>query len=287
MKYKIILIMALFCFSLVLLLDAQNKQELPNKYEKWIKEEVVYIITSVERDVFHKLETDKERDMFIEEYWRQRDPTPGTSINEFKREHYRRIEYANKRLKKFTPMEGWRTDQGRIYIILGDPIHIDKYRRSETYPIEIWTYHGNPKFGQASIFRLLFVRKYGAGPYELYNPIADGPKSLTPLSSMYVPSPQAMIRKGIPADWISMVPDQRDLVAWDILMNRVSFDLASAAWSSFPGKGGPVHMIPSAILIEDVKTYPQKKIQDDYAYEFLEHKAFVEVRNRYMIVHIC
>jgi GWxTD domain-containing protein len=256
------------------LLFTLEETKIPYKHKKWIKEEVVYIITAAEKDVFYKLETDKERDMFIEEFWKQRDPTPGTTVNEFKREHYRRIEYANKKLKKYTSIEGWRTDQGRIYIILGDPIQTEIFIQSETYPIEMWTYMGNPALGQAPVFRLLFVRKYGTGPYELYNPIIDGPKCLTPLSSM---RQQAASIRGVPNDWLNHVQDPQDLAAWKVLKEEVSLELGDAAWSAFPGKGGPVHMIPTAILIEDVKTYPQKKVQDDYAYEFLEHKAVVEV----------
>lgn len=267
-KAFIVILSGIFIFSPYLLTG--KEPELPEKYRKWIKEEVVYIVTPKEREVFYKLETDKERDMFIELLWRQRDPTPGTPRNEFKEEHYRRIEYANKKFKRYTSLKGWQTDRGRIYIILGEPISIEKFHHTtETYPIELWYYYGNPKFGQAPVFRLLFVRKYGVGPFELYNPITDGPKSLTPLSSMYVPSGGEI--------WAGRVQDPQNLVAYEIIRDRVSFELAEASFSSFPGRDGPDFMLPSAILVEDVKTYPQKKIQDEYAYEFLEHKAIVEV----------
>ncbi len=261
------------------LLQADQKPELPEKYSKWIKEEVVYIITPKEREVFTKLETDKERDMFVELFWRQRDPTPGTPRNEFKEEHYRRIEYANKKFKRYTSLKGWQTDRGRIYITLGEPISMETFRHtSEIHPIEMWYYYGNPKFGQAPIFRLLFVRKFGVGPFELYNPIADGPKVLTPLSSMRLPaSGEFTKRKGIPPDWHEKVKDPQDLAAYEIIRDNVSFELAEACWSVFPGRLGPDFMLPSSILIGEVQTYPQKKVKDDYAYEFLEHKAIVEV----------
>ena len=250
---------------------------MPSKYQKWIKEEVVYIITTQEKEVFYKLETDKERDMLIELFWKHRDPTPGTPRNEFKDEHYRRVEHANKKFKRFSSVKGWRTDMGRIYIILGDPIQIDKFHRTETYPIQIWTYFGNPKFGQAPIFRLLFVRKFGVGPYELYSPLADGPKILSPLSSMRVPDKNKLARQGWSPQWLDMVVDPGDLATYQLFRENVSFELAEACFSSFPGRDGPGYMLPSSILISEVKTYPQKKVKDDYAYEFLEHKAFVEV----------
>lgn len=268
-----------FIFPFFLL--AGEKTELPKKYKTWIEEEVVYIITSKEREVFYKLETDRERDMFIEEFWRQRDPTPGTFINEFKDEHYRRIEYANKEFKKYSSIAGWRTDMGKIYIALGEPIQRMKYNRSEAYPMEIWYYYGNPKFGQAPVFRLLFFRRFGVGPFELYDPIADGPKSLTPLSSMRLPS-QGI--QGVPSEWMNKVKDPQDLAAYEILRDEVGFEVADAAFSSFPGGYGPDYMLPSSILAREVQIYPQKKVEDDYAYEFLEHKAVVEVD--YSVNHI-
>jgi len=125
MREKIFSISGILLITLLLfpfLLYSKKKTELPPKYKKWIEEEVVYIITPKEREVFYQLETDAQRDRFIEEFWRQRDPTPGTPRNEFKEEHYRRIEYANKWFGRGTPIPGWKTDRGRVYIILGEPI---------------------------------------------------------------------------------------------------------------------------------------------------------------------
>ena len=216
---KIFLLVILFVsFVLPSFLQTKKKPELPEKFEKWIKEEIVYIITSKEKEVFYKLETDKERDLFIEQFWRQRDPSPGTPRNEFKEEHYRRIEQANKKFKRYTSLKGWRTDRGRIFIILGEPIQVEKFhQRTESYPLEIWTYFGNPKFGQAPIFRLLFVRKFGVGPFELYNPAADGPKSLTPLSSMRLPNLGALQRRG------KSLANSRTLAFSSAVGTRVSF----------------------------------------------------------------
>src|SRR5579872_2005562 len=71
------------------------KQELSSTYKKWLKQDVVYIITPEEMAAFKKLSNDEERDQFIENFWLRRDPTPDTPENEYKEEHYRRIAYAN------------------------------------------------------------------------------------------------------------------------------------------------------------------------------------------------
>jgi GWxTD domain-containing protein len=85
-------------------------------YQKWLNEDVAYITTDAERQAFRRLETDAEREHFIEQFWLRRDPTPGTPRNEFKEEHYRRIAYANARFRTATELPGWKTDRGRIYI---------------------------------------------------------------------------------------------------------------------------------------------------------------------------
>jgi GWxTD domain-containing protein len=81
-------------------------------YSKWLNEDVVYIITREERAALLKLDTNEERETFIQQFWERRDPTPGTPENEFKDEHYRRIAVANLRFPTATGTAGWRTDRG-------------------------------------------------------------------------------------------------------------------------------------------------------------------------------
>src|ERR1700733_13386439 len=128
------------------------EKELDTPYKKWLEEEVPYIITDEERSAFLQLQTNEEREQFIEAFWQRRDPTPDTVENEFKEEHYRRIAYANERFASGIP--GWKTDRGRIYIIWGPPDEIEAHptgglynRPSEegggsttTYPYEDWRY---------------------------------------------------------------------------------------------------------------------------------------------------
>src|SRR5436190_19027112 len=94
--------------------EARLRKELETPYRKWLNEDVSYIITDEERAVFKKLQTDEEREQFIEQFWLRRDPTPDSVENEFKEEHYRRIAYANEHYASGIP--GWKTDRGRIYI---------------------------------------------------------------------------------------------------------------------------------------------------------------------------
>ena len=260
--FKGLLLIVVMILPLKLLPD-QNP-ELEKKYEEWIKEEVIYIITPIEKDVFYKLETDRDRDLFIVEFWRQRDPTPGTPRNEFKEEHFRRIEYTNKTFGRGSPIKGWRTDRGRFYIKLGRPVSVEKYMGFHIYPIEIWYYSGSPKFMRVPFFRLLFFQRHGTGEFELYNPILDGPASL--VTYLETKMPALEVREDLD-------PDARAL---KIIELEVSPDLAYATVSSRPGDRN-TSPLESQMIIGEAETIPHKKVDDSYAYEFLEHKAVVEV----------
>jgi len=117
---------------------AENRlrKELETPYKKWLNEEVIYIITDEERKAFSRLQTDEERQNFIEGFWFRRDPTPDTDENEYREEHYRRIAYANDRFASGVP--GWKTDRGRIYIAFGPPDEREEHPTGGNYerPIE-------------------------------------------------------------------------------------------------------------------------------------------------------
>jgi GWxTD domain-containing protein len=153
------------------------KQELSRTYKKWLNEDVVYIITDEERAAFKQLSNDEERDQFIEAFWQRRNPTPDSEDNEYKEEHYRRIEYANEHFAAGIP--GWKTDRGRIYIMYGPADEIDAhpsggtYERpndegggeTSTYPFEDWRYRYLDGVGQEVIIE--FVDTCMCGEYHM------------------------------------------------------------------------------------------------------------------------
>jgi GWxTD domain-containing protein len=99
------------------------RKELEGPWKKWLNEDVVYIITDEERNAFKHLQTDEEREQFVEQFWKRRDPTPDTEENEYKEELYRRIAYANEHYASGIP--GWKTDRGMIYIKYGPADEVD------------------------------------------------------------------------------------------------------------------------------------------------------------------
>lgn len=153
------------------------KPELKKAYKDWLDKDVTYIITDEERKAFKKLATDDEREKFIEEFWRRRDPDPDTDENEFKEEYYERIAYANEHFASGVP--GWKTDRGRIWIMYGKPHEREThpmggaYERpsyegggsTTTYPFEIWFYRHLP--GVGSGIEIEFVDPTGSGEYRI------------------------------------------------------------------------------------------------------------------------
>jgi GWxTD domain-containing protein len=153
------------------------KPELKKAYKDWLEKDVTYVITDEERKAFKKLATDDERERFIEEFWRRRDPDPDTDENEFKEEYYERIAYANEHFSSGIP--GWKTDRGRIWIMYGKPDEREthpmggNYDRpsyegggnTSTYPFETWFYRYLP--GVGSGVEIEFVDPTGSGEYRI------------------------------------------------------------------------------------------------------------------------
>ena len=152
-------------------------KELDNAYRQWLTEDVTYIISPEERNAFLQLDTNEEREQFIEQFWLRRSSNPDLPDNDFKEEHYRRIAYANEHYASGIP--GWKTDRGRMYIMWGPPDEIEShptggtYDRpmeegggsTSTYPWETWRWRYLEGIGENII--LEFVDPSGSGEYHM------------------------------------------------------------------------------------------------------------------------
>ena len=130
----------------VLLLSACRSynlaKKLPEPYAEFYTK-VRYIITKQEERTFLSIDHG-EKDQFIEDFWKRRDPDPNTEENEFRVEYFNRITRADE-LFISEGRPGWMTDRGRIFILFGqptsrmeDPAGTSSYGRC----IEVW-YYGN------------------------------------------------------------------------------------------------------------------------------------------------
>jgi len=236
-----------------------QKSALPTVYQKWLGEEVVHIITPLERDVFLKLRTDRERDLFIEAFWKHRDPTPLSPENEFKAEHFRRLNHVNRYYGRTSPTPGWRSDRGRVYIILGEPNDIQRFdNKTGLVPLEIWFYQNKESFGLPAGFHVVFFQPGGTGDYKLYSPAKDGPQALM---SNY---------RGDPIDYLTAY---RSLA-------EIEPTVADVSMSLIPGESSQGLTRPSLasdMLIQKVENASRAQVEELYAKKFLQYKDIVEV----------
>jgi GWxTD domain-containing protein len=127
-------------------------------YSQWLYKDVAYIITPEEAGAVKQLKTDEQREVFIEQFWRRRDTAPATEENEYRREHYARIAYANETFG-FADVAGWRTDRGRVYIMYGKPDGVERTSSGET-----WLYKNS---GLGTNVAIEFADEGGKGDFRL------------------------------------------------------------------------------------------------------------------------
>ena len=231
----------------------------------WIIEEVPYIISSPEKEVFLNLETKEERDLFVEAFWDRRDPNPATIENEFAKEHYRRLEHAIRILGREAPRPGWKTDRGRYYIILGEPHDVQRYDGSnEIVSTELWIYMGDTEAGLPARFNLLFFKDNDIGEYELYHPHSDGP--------------QALLHDGFSLRTNqNRALDILETISVDLAKASMTIDLSEPTSSMFQARNTRdptlLQVRPSMSVdrnLLEIEEYQIKKIDADYLQGYLE-----------------
>lgn len=126
-------------------------------------EQMVYIATPEDLRYIEKAETQEVKLKRFLEYWKKMDPSPNNDENEMFAEYYSRVKYANDNFSSYR--EGWKSDRGMVFIILGPPNNIDRHP-FEYYskPYEVWDYYSINR-------RFVFVDETGFGDYRLTTPL--------------------------------------------------------------------------------------------------------------------
>lgn len=131
------------------------------RYLERVKQ-LVYIATSKEMEQLQNARVEKREELW-NDFWRKRDPTSGDEVNEFRDEYFDRVNYTEEHFSTGLT-EGWKSDRGKIYIILGPPDYVERYPfEMEREAYQIWYYYDRG-------YRLVFVERYNLGEYELINP---------------------------------------------------------------------------------------------------------------------
>lgn len=119
-----------------------------------------YVARQTEIDKIQAGKDDREKLQLFNDFWAGLDPSKDTERNEAFEEYYARIQYVNENFKAY--VEGWLTDKGQIYIVLGKPNNIERSQdggRRVVY--ERWTY-GSREF--------IFADNNGFGDFRLVRP---------------------------------------------------------------------------------------------------------------------
>lgn len=155
----------------------------------WYEGPVRYLLTRREEKEFRALHDDAARSEFIRQFWRRRDPIPQTAENEARISFWRRVVEANAAFQD-SPLPGWKTDRGKIYILVGPPTDIEELPDYDTREPTIaergllrWIYQGTlkgPAF--AGTYIVPFVRS-NDGSYHLSSSTRLASVTFNPLAS--------------------------------------------------------------------------------------------------------
>jgi GWxTD domain-containing protein len=164
--------------------------------ERWREGPVRYLLTKDEDDTYRALPAETERAAFIQKFWASRDPVASTPDNEYRSQFYARVEQAN-RLFTDSTKPGWKTDRGKIFILIGPPddLEQEQYRDDFVPSVITWTYRSSP--GGQRIDALPVVRfiRDATGEYRLSNNVfLRGFESTTGITFQI----QAMQMKSLP-----------------------------------------------------------------------------------------
>ena len=125
---------------------------------------IAYLATEQELDLYDSFNLTGKK-AFIEKFWADRDPTPGTEINEAREEHLKRFTFAAINFRSTTQKEGWKSDMGRVFILYGPPDDIERHPAdAEANAWEKWIYEALK--GQGNVY-FIFGDMEGFGRYTL------------------------------------------------------------------------------------------------------------------------
>ncbi|HVR96288.1 MAG TPA: GWxTD domain-containing protein, partial [Thermoanaerobaculia bacterium] len=155
-------------------------EKLPPQYQEWLAE-VDVIISDEELAAFLALEKDYQRDAFIKRFWEVRDAYSGTARNEFHDRWASTVQEAKARYGNL------QEQRARMLLLNGAPSMIMEPRcHTLLWPLEIWYYQRSEKV--RGEFLAVFYRRWGAGPYQIWNP-AEGLGALFQDNSASIATP--------------------------------------------------------------------------------------------------
>jgi GWxTD domain-containing protein len=130
------------------------------------KEPVSLVAESGEMSKWSKDLSLRAKRRFLTDFWKRRDPTPETPVNETRQLFYAAVAYADKTYGEGSgraARPGWKTDRGRIYVKNGSPDEtLDRVQAGRSVPYQVWRYRrGRDRY------YIFADRSNGIGIYQL------------------------------------------------------------------------------------------------------------------------
>jgi len=224
-------------------------------WKKWL-EEVKPIMNSLELSTFKKLETEEDKKRFQDMFWKARDPNQqkAENENEYKREFYRRLEYAKKNYN------GGNTDRGKMYVIMGKPFEIKDFSGYQNLvDCELWVYQNETRLGLLPFMNLIFFRPRNLGDYQLFYPGIHTARDLLD-----------------PNTYSTMISSNE---AFEYVQTSSS-ELAQASLSIIPGEVDPylgTSLSSSNFALSKIFSLPEKEVRSNYLINFIMPQGSVSV----------
>jgi GWxTD domain-containing protein len=145
--FRILMTSAIACITALLFTSTASAQmptdpaeamryfEQETEVGEWDNGPVQYLFTREEREIWDDLEADEQRRDFVQWFWDRRDADLRDQQHPFREGFYTRVATANERFSGFP--RGWRSDRGRVWIVLGRPDGI----RASGLNSEVWIYN--------------------------------------------------------------------------------------------------------------------------------------------------
>ena len=140
--------------------------------ERWREGPVRYLLTGEEDQAYRLLSTEADRTAFIQKFWASRDPVASTPDNEYRRRFFERVAEANGLFTDSTK-PGWKTDRGKIFILLGPPDDLEQEQtRNDFLPnVVVWTYRNPPGGERMNALPVVRFIRDSTGEYRLSNDV--------------------------------------------------------------------------------------------------------------------
>ncbi len=143
-----------------------SEQTIAERHTRWL-DEVTPLISGPERLLFTSLKKDYQRDAFIHQFWKVRDPFPKTSRNELKERWPLRLAEARSKYESLSD------DRARILLVHGSPTGGFKVMCTKTrIPAEVWIYDGSDQVREPGI--LIFLQTQARSAARVWNPASGG-----------------------------------------------------------------------------------------------------------------